>query len=55
MYEKTMTGLVEAYYFAIPFFRNTLLGDFFYTGVLFGSYAFVRHILNTRTLAHKKL
>jgi hypothetical protein len=38
MYPKTALGLGEAYFLAIPFFRNTLLGDLFYSGVFFGVY-----------------
>ena len=37
MYPKTFSGLIEAYVMAIPFFRNTLLGDLLYTSVLFGA------------------
>lgn len=37
-YPKTFNGLMQSYFMAIPFFRNTFLGDLFYTGVLFGSY-----------------
>tara|TARA_B110000046_G_scaffold114339_1_gene121584 strand:- start:17 stop:466 length:450 start_codon:yes stop_codon:yes gene_type:complete len=33
-YPKTWTGLVECYTLALPFFRNSLLGDFFYSGVM---------------------
>jgi hypothetical protein len=35
-YAKTWQGLVECYILAIPFFRNTCLGDLVFTGVLFG-------------------
>lgn len=38
-YAKTLPGLLQCYYMALPFFRNTLLGDFFYVGVFFGVYA----------------
>ncbi|MBI4057738.1 hypothetical protein HY405_00230 [Candidatus Microgenomates bacterium] len=38
LYPKTFSGLLESYILAIPFFRNTLLGDLFYTGLFFGSY-----------------
>ena|SRR3989344_7996850 len=38
MYSKTIDGLIQSYFLAIPFFGNTLLGDLFYTGVFFGSY-----------------
>mgnify|MGYP003381220939 CR=1 FL=1 len=39
MYPMTASGLVQCYINAIPFFRGTLLGDLFYSGLLFGVYA----------------
>ena len=36
LYPKTWDGLVACYVAAIPFFRNTLLGDAVYATVLFG-------------------
>ena len=41
-YSKTVTGLVECFVAAIPFFRNTLLGDAVYVGALFGVYEFAK-------------
>ena len=38
LYPHTAAGLMQSYYLAIPFFRNSLLGDLFYTGVLVGAY-----------------
>lgn len=38
MYAHNLAGLVGCYVAAIPFFRNTVLGDVFYVSVLFGSY-----------------
>lgn len=38
MYEMTFLGLVKCYVLAIPFFRNTILGDLFYTVMMFGGY-----------------
>jgi hypothetical protein len=38
LYPKTLGGLAACYTAAIPFFQNTLLGDFFYVGVLFGGF-----------------
>ena len=35
-YPKTLPGLAECYAAAIPFFRNTLWSDLFYSAVLFG-------------------
>lgn len=37
MYPLTAAGLLESYTMAIPFFKNSLMGDLFYTGVLVGS------------------
>ena len=39
MYPLTATGLSACYVAAIPFFQNTVAGDIFYTGVLFGGFA----------------
>lgn len=41
MYPMNVGGLVHCYVNALPFFRGTLTGDLFYTGVLFGAYATV--------------
>lgn len=38
MYEMTFLGLIKCYVLAIPFFRNTLAGDLFYTVMMFGGY-----------------
>jgi hypothetical protein len=39
LYPRTLDGLVTCYIAAVPFFRNTLVGDAFYTVVLFGGFA----------------
>ena len=39
MYEKSWAGLLKCYMMALPFFRNALLGDLFYSVVLFGVFA----------------
>jgi hypothetical protein len=39
LYPITLNGLVNCYYMALPFFRNSLLGDIFYTAVIFSLYA----------------
>lgn len=41
-YAKTLSGLIQCYFMALPFFRNTLLGDFFYVSAFFGIYELVR-------------
>ncbi len=38
LYPMTMSGFIECYAAAIPFFRNAIAGDLFYVTVLFGSY-----------------
>jgi hypothetical protein len=40
-YPKSITGLLECYTLAIPFFRNSLIGDFVFSGILYFGYEFV--------------
>lgn len=42
MYPHDPSGLLASYLNALPFFRNTLLGDFFYVSLMFGAYEAVR-------------
>jgi hypothetical protein len=39
MYAPTWEGLLTCYAMALPYLRNTMLGDLFYAGVFFGGYA----------------
>lgn len=39
MYPKTLDGLTSCYVAALPFFRNSLVGDLAWTSALFGLYA----------------
>lgn len=50
LYEHTWAGLALCYELALPFFRNTLTGDFIYSALLFGVYA-----LATRFVPQPKL
>ena len=43
LYPLTWSGLAACYTAGIPFFRNTLAGDLVYAGLMFGSYALIRH------------
>ncbi|MBI2034715.1 MAG: hypothetical protein HYT11_03220 [Candidatus Levybacteria bacterium] len=52
LYPKTLNGLIESYYFALPFFRNTVIGDLLYTGVFFGGYEAIKDI---RILRYKDI
>lgn len=44
-YPKNLTGLLLAYEMGLPFLRYTLLGDLFYTVVLFASFELVLSFL----------
>lgn len=37
-YPHNFSGLISCYEMAIPFFRNTILGDLFYSSIIFGCY-----------------
>ncbi|MBI4008751.1 hypothetical protein HY357_00805 [Candidatus Roizmanbacteria bacterium] len=41
MYSKDLWGLFQAYVMGIPFFKNTILGDLFYTLTLFYGFKFI--------------
>lgn len=41
LYPRTFDGLLESYRMALPFLRNSLAGDLFWTAVLFGVFDFV--------------
>ena len=43
LYPKTPAGLMASYTAAIPFFQNSLIGDLFFVGVMFGVYELVKH------------
>lgn len=40
-YAKSLSGLIHCYAMAVPFFRNTVLGDLFYAAVFFGAYELI--------------
>jgi hypothetical protein len=45
MYPHSLAGLEECYVAALPFFRNTLVGDLVYTAMLFGGFALAERLL----------
>ena len=56
MYTKTVQGLLECFVMALPFFRNSLLGDVFYVGVLFGAYEGIIYLMpRLRGLTDEKI
>ncbi len=42
LYAKSAAGLMQAYAAGIPFFQNSLLGNLFYTAVIFTGYIFLQ-------------
>ena len=52
-YEKSLAGLQLSYALALPFFRNTLVGDLFYTGIIFGGYALARWVVGRVQLRYQ--
>ncbi len=55
MYPGTLAGLAEAYMGAIPFFRNTLLGDGLYAAVLFGGFAVLEYFVAALRVGQQRL
>jgi hypothetical protein len=43
LYPQTLDGLVQGYVAGVPFFRNTLLSDIFYSTLLFGGFLLAEH------------
>ena len=66
-YPHTWQGLMQSFIMGLPFFRNTLMGDLFYVGAMFGLYELVLWVTSTwgfkkerdgfhfRKLARKKI
>ncbi len=51
MYQKNLNGLMQSYAFGIPFFRNTLISDLFYTFSFFYGYRFLSNFTFKKLLA----
>ena len=49
LYPMTSAGLAACYIAGLPFFRNTVIGDLVYAGLMFGSYQLVTHQRHTAT------
>lgn len=50
-YPKNMNGLLASYAAGIPFFRNTILGDLFYTGLFFGIFELAKRYRPTYNIS----
>ncbi len=51
LYPKTVEGLMTCYIAAIPFFRNSLLGDLVYTAMLFAVFEGITRWIQQQTVA----
>lgn len=47
LYPHNLQGLAECYTMGLPFFRNTILGDLFYSGAMFGLMEVVLRVTST--------
>ena len=48
LYPLTAAGLIQSYVNALPFFRNTLIGDLGYTALIFGAYELATRLFAAR-------
>ncbi len=55
MYPHSLNGLLQSYTMALPFFKNSLLGDLFYIGVLAGGMELAIKLNTQNTLETKKI
>ncbi|MBA4311232.1 MAG: hypothetical protein C0417_01240 [Chlorobiaceae bacterium] len=54
LYPRTVDGLIACYVAAIPFFRNTMIGDLFYVGAMFGLYELAKRFIPSIQLKASK-
>ncbi len=52
IYTKDLAGLLTCYAAGVPFYQGTLLGDLFYSTILFGAYYVLQHKVSILKLAH---
>lgn len=55
MYSRGLDGLMESYIMGLPFFKWTLMGDLFYTGVFFGVYELAIRTAHKSNLAFRQI
>lgn len=54
IYEHSWSGLAHCYLLALPFFRNSLVGDLFYVGTLVGGYELTLYFAQKKSLIPNK-
>ncbi len=55
LYPKTLSGFVKCYIYALPFFRNTIIGDLFYVGLFFASYELILSLFLKQSFRENKI
>ncbi len=55
LYPRTLDGLIRSYYLALPFFRNTVIGDLIFVGLFFGSFELALRLLQRNLYGRKNL
>lgn len=53
-YTHDFSGLVNCYAMAIPFFRNTVLGDLFFCALMFGTFEAIKYRFPKLAYIHKQ-
>jgi len=54
MYPKNLAGLISCYTAGVPFMNNTIISDFLFTTVLFGSYYLLQTEYSSLKIKHIK-
>ena len=54
MYPKNLAGLISCYTAGVPFMNNTIISDFLFTTVLFGSYYLLQSEYSSLKVKHLK-
>ena len=54
MYTHNLAGLLQSYFMALPFFKNSLLGDLFYVGVMIGGFEVYQLLIAKKQLVLPK-
>jgi len=54
-YAKTIPGILQCYLMALPFFRNTLLGNLFYVPLFFGTFELVKILIRKKIASTDKV
>lgn len=51
MYPKTLNGLLQSYKMGLPFFRNTVFSDLFYSFSFFYGFRYISNFFNKKVIA----